>query len=63
VLHFRNLLTHTRKLFTGACDLSVGVREPFIGAWGRGHPEGHLRFKVGMEFIGASLFRPTSSQG
>ena len=36
VLHFCNLFTHTRKLFTRACDLSVGVCESFIGARDRG---------------------------
>jgi hypothetical protein len=32
VLHFCNPFTHTRKLFTRACDLSVGVLESFISA-------------------------------
>src|SRR5258707_15159059 len=36
VFHFCNPFTHTRKLFTRVCDLSVGVRESFIGARDRG---------------------------
>ena len=54
MLHFCNLFTHTRKLFTRACDLSVGVREPFIGARDRGI--GGICLEVGMEFIGVSPF-------
>ena len=48
---FCNLFTHARKLFTRACDLSVGVRESFICARDRGFGRGiYLRSGYGVHW-------------
>jgi hypothetical protein len=61
-LHFRKLFRQPRKLFIGALDLIVGVREPFIRVSGQGLA-GFCSFRIRGGVHWRLPFRPMSSEG